>query len=124
MKMWKSRKPTIEYLTKTKEDAMLLLTKAEEAESRLKLDIGVYKMVISECDTEVARQQQEKRDVKAAKGYVRTRVLQAVVAVNIFVLILILAQGVSICQWLRAGCQGIRWRYYLDGRWLIEESKK
>ena len=98
--------PTIEYLTKTKEDAMLLLTMAEEAMNQLRLDIGVHKMVIGECDREVARQQQEKRDVKAAKGSARTRIMVYLVVVTILILVTIVC---SSCQTLQGAKGDIHW---------------
>lgn len=103
--MKKREAPTIEYLTKTKEDAMLLLTMAEEAMSQLRLDIGVHKMIIDECDKEVARQQQEKRDVKSAMGSAQTKIMVALCVITLLVLITMCTS----CKAIQGVGQDITW---------------
>ena len=90
---------------------MLLLTMAEEAMSQLRLDIGVHEMVIDECDKEVARQQQEKRDIKAAKGMAQARVMVALVVITILVLLSIVC---SSCQTVK-GLTG-------DAGWILTKT--
>jgi len=98
--------PTVEYLNLTKRQAMLLLTMAEEAMSQLRLDIGVHKMVIEECDKQIARQQQEKRDIKAAKGSAQTRIMVALVVITLLVLLSIVC---SSCQTVKGVTGDMGW---------------
>ena len=113
--------PTIEYLTKTKEDAVMLLTMAEEAERQLRLDIGVYKMVIGECDKEVARQQQEKRDAIAAKGSAQTGIMAALVVITILVLLSIV---LTSCQTYKGVTGDMGWILTKTSQNIVIDKEK
>ena len=103
--------PTIEYLNKTKQDTMKMLTAATTDRDDAQLQMGVYEMVVEECDKEIARQQQVKRDIKAAVGSAQTRVMSALVVIVILVLASIV---LTSCQTVK-GLTG-------DAGWILTKT--
>ena len=89
-------KKTIEYINKTKQDALRFLKEAQE-------DVALWTMVVNGCDTDI----KEASNRKPMYGKARLGVMAAIA-------LILLAVALSGCQTLK-GAMG-------DSAWLIQKG--
>ena len=84
-------KKTIEYINKTKQDALRFLKEAQE-------DVALWTMVVNECDTDI----KEASNRKPMYGKARLGVMAAIA-------LILLVIALSGCQTVKGGLGDLSW---------------